>query len=255
MPLEQEMVTNHWNNRARSYQFNISRDFFRNKVDERWRKVLADAIGDTGPLEVLDAGCGPAVLTRLLLGLGHSVTAIDVSEAMLELARTSVEPGSKVNFHQASAEELPFEDESFDLVINRYVVWTLPDPVRAIREWRRVLKPGGRVCIIDGNWYYNYYHSPIRRAWNELTHLIYKVRSGFDKGQKLATNYAKELPSTWVLRPHWDLGILAGLGFENVRVVKNLERHIRQNRIKDRLKNPWHHQFLLMATKGEQSAE
>ncbi len=252
MALEQEMVTTHWNNRAKSYQFNLSKDFFRDDASSRWRDLLAAAIGTTAPLDALDVGCGPAVLTRLLLELGHTVTAVDVSEKMLELGRQSVPPDSRVSFHQASAAELPFEDASFDLVINRYVVWTLPNPVQALREWQRVLKPGGRLCVIDGNWYYHYYTSPVRRGWSKFIHFLYKARSGFDKSQKLATGYARELPTTWVLRPDWDLGLLAGLGFEEVEVIKGLEQRIRTHWLKDRLKNPWAHQFLIMAKKALQ---
>jgi len=57
-----------------------------------------------------------------------------------------------IDFRQGDAENLPFENESFDMVINRNLVWTLPDPERAIFEWGRVLKPEGKVIIIDGNW-------------------------------------------------------------------------------------------------------
>lgn len=176
--VNQEIVTSHWDSRAKSYRFNINRDFFRHGVNDRWRELLAEAIGPTGPLNVLDAGCGPAVLTRLLLELGHAVTAVDVSKKMLAIAREKVGPDNdRVCFHQASAAELPFADRTFDLVISRYVVWTLPEPVRAMREWRRLLKPGGRLGIIDGNWYYHYYRSRFRRWVANIDSLWYKVRS------------------------------------------------------------------------------
>lgn len=248
--VSQELVTDHWNNRARSYRFNINRDFLRNGVDGRWRELLAEAIGESTPLKVMDAGCGPAVLTRLLLDLGHEVAAVDVSEKMLEAAREIVGAcDGRVTFHQAGVADLPFEDECFDLIISRYVVWTLPDPVKALKEWGRLLKPGGRIGIIDGNWYYHYYRSRLGRLWADMNGLFYKVRSGFDPGQKLATNYALELPTTHVLRPHWDLGVLAGLGFEDVKLYRNLEKRIWNRWSWNRWKNPWNHQFLIMASK------
>lgn len=250
--VNQEIVTSHWNNRAKSYRFNISRDFFSRGVNDRWRELVAEAIGPTPPLEVLDAGCGPAVLTRLLLDLGHAVTAVDVSEKMLAIARQNVGPeNDRVRFHQASAAKLPFADGTFDLVISRYLVWTLPEPAKAMREWRRLLKPGGRLGIIDGNFYYHYYRSRFRRWLTHLNSLWYKVRSGFDPGQKLATHYARDLPTTRVLRPDWDIGVLTGLGFENIRIFTNLDRRIRDTRpwTLKRLISHWNNLFMVVATK------
>jgi len=249
--LNQDLVTDHWNFRANSYRFNTNRDFFCNDVADRWRDLLAEAIGDVEPQKVLDAGCGPAVLTRILLDLGHQVTAVDVSEKMIEIAREIVGPkDGQVSFHMANVVDLPFQDASFDMILSRYVVWTLPEPVEALKEWRRLLKPGGRIGIIDGNWYYHYYRSRFKRWWADVSNLAYKVRSGFEPGQKLATQYAFDLPTTHVLRPDWDLGVLAGLGFENVKVYNHLERRVWGTWSVKRLKNPWKNQFLIMATKG-----
>jgi ubiquinone/menaquinone biosynthesis C-methylase UbiE len=248
--LNQEVVTKHWNERARSYRFNIKRDFMRNGVDERWRDLLAEALGDSGPLKVLDAGCGPAVLTRLLLDLGHEVTAVDTSQKMLDYAKEIVgDANGRVKFQQGNVAELPFEDAGFDLIISRYVVWTLPDPAGAMAEWRRLLKPGGRMGVIDGNWHYFYYRSFCRRNWARLSHLFYKIRSGFDPSQKSSSNYALDLPTTQVLRPDWDLGVLAGLGFTDVQLHRDLERRIWGRFSLKRLRYPWSDQFLLVATK------
>ena len=247
----QDVVTKHWNERARSYQFNMKRDFFAHGVDDRWRQILADALGDAGRLKVLDAGCGPAVMTKLLLDLGHEVTGVDTSQEMLQYGQEMLgDATERVHFQQGSVDDLPFEDETFDLIISRYVVWTLPDPVKALAEWQRLLKPGGRVLVIDGNWYYHYYHSYAYRLWYALNTLSYKVRSGFDPSQKLATSYASDLPTTKLLRPDWDLGMLAGLGFTNMQVFRNLERKIWGSLSWQRWKSPWNHIFLLVATKG-----
>jgi ubiquinone/menaquinone biosynthesis C-methylase UbiE len=58
-----------------------------------------------------------------------------------------------VRFEEGDAEQLPFAPGSFDLVISRHVLWTLPHPEAAIDEWLRVLRPGGRLAIIDGAQY------------------------------------------------------------------------------------------------------
>lgn len=248
----QDVITSHWNSRATSYDFNIKKDFFRDTVSDRWQDLLVEAIGESGPRKILDAGCGPAVLTRLLLDLGHEVTAVDISENMLALAKESIgNENSRVRFQQASVTDLPFEDASFDMVFSRYVIWTLPDPINAFREWQRVVKPGGLIGVIDGNWYYHYYRSGFRRCWSNLISFLYKVRAGFDPGQKLATGYAPELPCTQVLRPDWDRGVLAALGYQDVRVYDKLEQRIWGSLALNRLKKPWHHQFFITGRKAE----
>jgi ubiquinone/menaquinone biosynthesis C-methylase UbiE len=73
---------------------------------------------------------------------------------MLEIARRkAAERGFAVRFEEADAENLPFAAASFGLVISRHVLWTLPHPEAAIDEWKRVLRPGGRLAIVDGAQY------------------------------------------------------------------------------------------------------
>jgi len=54
---------------------------------------------------------------------------------------------------QGDAEALPFRSSCFDVVASRHLLWTLPDPGKALAEWMRVLRPGGRILAIDGNWF------------------------------------------------------------------------------------------------------
>jgi SAM-dependent methyltransferase len=118
--------------------------------------VLTTLRGRLHPLEelsVLDVGTGTGVMARLLAGMGHRVTGVDLSPAMLSVAR---EPGGEVGplvtYIEARADRLPFEDDSFDLVFSRHVLWTLPRPRKAIQEWARVTRPGGVVAAADGWW-------------------------------------------------------------------------------------------------------
>ncbi|CAJ1387577.1 unnamed protein product [Effrenium voratum] len=107
------------------------------------------------PLEgesCLDVGCGPAFLVELLkaaVGEKGSVVGVDHSEAMVQAAKVRC-PSAKVL--QASAEELPFPDGSFDLVTITQVVVYVADPAKALSEVKRVLKLGGRVLILDSIW-------------------------------------------------------------------------------------------------------
>jgi ubiquinone/menaquinone biosynthesis C-methylase UbiE len=87
-----------------------------------------------------------------LAARGHRVTGIDFAPAMLALAKQkAVQAHADITFEEADAEALPLPPLSFDLVISRHVLWTLPHPEAAIDEWVRMLRPGGRLVVIDGH--------------------------------------------------------------------------------------------------------
>lgn len=106
--------------------------------------VLGMAEADDGD-RVLDLGCGPGTLTRLLAPHVGEVVGTDVTPAMLERYRVHT-PGTPV---AADAELLPFEDGAFSLVVCGSVFHHLADPQEAICEVARVLRPGGRFVLID----------------------------------------------------------------------------------------------------------
>ena len=223
----QNAVTAHWDLRAASYFNNIKKDFLNPEIRRRWEKVIVDFIGFGHNLMILDAGCGPAPVTRILADFGHQVTGVDISWQMLTRARKVMGADSeKVSFMVGDVSNMPVADDTFDVVISRHLIWTLPEPQKAVKEWYRILKPGGRLGIIDGNWYLDYSRRPLRKYLVHLNHLFYKIRSGFDGSQKLATHYIKYLPATNMRRPDWDLGLLAGIGFSNLKASIDLGARI-----------------------------
>lgn len=83
--------------------------------------------------------------------LGHHVTAVDLSARMLDKARKNAFKRSlDINFIQGDAEDLQFPDMQFDVVSSKFLLWTLPDPQKALSEWKRVLKKDGMIIAIDG---------------------------------------------------------------------------------------------------------
>jgi len=114
-------------------------------------RLVAD-LEITPGLAMLDVACGTGVVTRLAAraaGPTGTVTGVDIGPAMLAVARSQpTESGSApITYLEGSALELPLADSSFDCATCHHGFQFFPDRVAAIRELRRVLRPGGRVAI------------------------------------------------------------------------------------------------------------
>jgi demethylmenaquinone methyltransferase/2-methoxy-6-polyprenyl-1,4-benzoquinol methylase len=114
-------------------------------LDRRWRRETVRASVEPGD-RVLDAACGTGDLAILAAKAGATVTGLDFSERMLERARRKA-PG--IEWVQGDMLELPFEAESFDAATVGFGVRNVGDLERAIGELRRVLRPGGRLAILE----------------------------------------------------------------------------------------------------------
>jgi demethylmenaquinone methyltransferase / 2-methoxy-6-polyprenyl-1,4-benzoquinol methylase len=114
-------------------------------LDRRWRRLTAQAVVTPGA-RVLDACCGTGDLALVAQKAGGTVTGLDFSERMLERARRK---SAEIEWVEGDLLELPFEDESFDAVTVGFGVRNVDDLSRALRELRRVLRPGGRLGILE----------------------------------------------------------------------------------------------------------
>lgn len=107
-------------------------------------------------LRVLDCGCGPGTISMGLARLvaPGEVVGIDREPSQLELARNNAHAHgvTNVRFETASVYELPYPDSSFDLVFSHALFEHLKEPSRALREFWRVLKPGGMVALRSPDW-------------------------------------------------------------------------------------------------------
>ncbi|HUF07397.1 MAG TPA: class I SAM-dependent methyltransferase [Candidatus Binatia bacterium] len=120
----------------------------------RYSRLLSPQLADLAAVRdgqrVVDVGCGPGALTtELVARLGvDAVTAVDPSEPFVAAARQR-NPG--VDVHRASAEELPFPDDTFNAALAQLVVHFMTDPVAGLAEMARVTRPGGAVaaCVWD----------------------------------------------------------------------------------------------------------
>lgn len=117
---------------------------------------LVDLCGISADSKVLEVGCGVGVTSCYLVRkVGCSLTSIDLNEQMVQWARMrAVREGvaDRIAFDVADAQALPFADGSFDAVISESVTAFAPDRARAVREYRRVRVPGGRVGLTEASW-------------------------------------------------------------------------------------------------------
>lgn len=128
--------------------------------------MLAPQMADLAEVSVgqraLDVGCGPGALTgELVKRLGpEAVSAVDPSEPFVAAVRERY-PG--VDAQKASAEELPFPDQTFDVTLAQLVVHFFKDPVAGLVEMRRVTRPGGVIaaCV----WDHGGSQGPLRKFW------------------------------------------------------------------------------------------
>ena len=125
-------------------------DRFMGRYSTKLAPGLADLAGVQRGQRALDVGCGPGALTgELVARLGaEAVAAVDPSEPFVIAARER-HPG--VEIRRAAAEELPFSDAEFDVVLAQLVVHFMADPIAGLREMARVTRPGGVVvaCVWD----------------------------------------------------------------------------------------------------------
>jgi len=122
-------------------------------VNQRLRTLAALALarGES----VLDAGCGTGLLLEqqaLAVGPEGRVEGIDYSEDMLDQARQRCADMPQVGFHQGSVESLPFDDASFDALSCTQCLLYVDEVERALAEFYRVLKPGGRIAVLETDW-------------------------------------------------------------------------------------------------------
>lgn len=144
------LVARHWDRRAPTFDAEASHGLLNDAQHDAWRTLMKNVAGPRA-LDVLDVGCGTGFLALLLAELGHRATGIDMAAAMLNEARNKAqEKGLNATFVAGDAEDPPTRLGPCDLICMRHVIWTLPDPAASARRWLSLLRPGGRVVLVEG---------------------------------------------------------------------------------------------------------
>ncbi|MFC5959076.1 class I SAM-dependent methyltransferase [Streptomyces pratens] len=156
-----------WDARAAGFDEEPDHGLRDPRVREAWAGRLRSWLPERAS-DVLDLGCGTGSLSLLAAEQGHRVTGVDRSPAMVTLAREKL-AGRDAVFLVGDAAAPPTGERRYDVVLVRHVLWTLPDPGRALRHWRGLLRPGGRLVLVEGVWGTV---SPVGMAAGRLTALL-----------------------------------------------------------------------------------
>lgn len=123
--------------------------------DQRWRRFAVREAAPVAGDSALDVACGTGDLTQALAAThAASVVGLDFTPQMLDVARLKqarLDPPtrSKITYVEGDAQALPFPDASMDVVTIAFGIRNVADPTKAIREFARVLRPGGRLVILE----------------------------------------------------------------------------------------------------------
>ena len=212
-----------------SYWTGRSEDFARLREEELnsemaglWLKELEKGLPEGEGLRILDVGTGCGFFSVLLAKLGHQVTGIDLTPAMIEKAKQIArERGVEADFEVMDAEHPDFPDGTFDVIVSRNLTWTLPHPAEAYGEWLRVLKPGGVLLNFDGDYGKEEFTEEMESLSADHAHRRLSC------GQLEECDKIKDqLSISAMRRPAWDVEVLKNLGCVDVNVDSEVYRRI-----------------------------
>jgi SAM-dependent methyltransferase len=199
----QAHITTFWSRAAADYEARAGNVAEYGSAEyQRWVDALASVLPDP-PGDILDVATGTGYVALAAVSLGHRVTAVDLSPAMIdELVAGAAARSLVVDARLGDAVAPDFSPASFDALTSRHLLWTLREPARAMANWRQLLRPGGRLVAVDGFWFTD---------WNDGD-----VPAVFAEHYTADTREA--LPLMHLDGPQPILGMLTAAGFIDVAV-------------------------------------
>jgi SAM-dependent methyltransferase len=245
-----EKVKEGWRISSEGYSKIIQQEF-KDGVNRFWAETILSKAPYNGALKILDVGTGPGFFAILLSQAGHTVSGIDASAEMIVCAKeNAANAGASPELLVMDSHKLDFANETFDLIVNRNVVWTLTDPVKAYREWHRVLKPAGRLIVFDGNWSSNIDAKVKSQSDADREEYIKKYGepplSYKPDEEEKARGWKRDMPLNGEKRPEWDERTLSSIGYRDIGSKFILDEVFDEKRKLLHRANPM---FMLWATK------
>lgn len=224
-------VKKYWDISSEDYNKCVYSEFQDEKQLTFWKTMLNSILGKKSGMKIIDIGTGPGFIATVLKEIGHEATGLDGSDEMLKFAKENARKrGLDINFIKGDACDLQiFEDECFDAVISRNVVWTLPNLAQAFKEWQRIVKPGGRVIAICGKYNATGIHG-LRRIWRFLGWRLVYLTEGRKPWKSFHTeedDKVHELPLKNKKRPDEDIKLMEEAGLKVIEVKRNIQNDFR----------------------------
>ncbi|MEU7741189.1 class I SAM-dependent methyltransferase [Nonomuraea sp. NPDC049158] len=146
-------ISAYWDASADTFDNEADHGLRSPQVSAAWAQRRSEWLPDS-PADILDLGCGTGSLTLLMAQQGHRPTGIDLSPRMIELAAGKLSAsGFNVPMIVGDASNPPaVACGPFDAVLVRHLVWTLPAPEEALARWLDLLRPNGRLVLVEGRW-------------------------------------------------------------------------------------------------------
>jgi SAM-dependent methyltransferase len=204
-----------WDEDAATYDRSPSHHPARPQEQAAWAAALRRLPPDP-PARVLDVGAGTGFLSLLLADQGYQVTALDLSPGMLaELRAKAARLGLEVETVGGDALHPPAGD--FGAVVERHLLWTLPDPVAALAAWRAVA-PRARLALVEGSWGTV---TGVDRLRAQARSVVQRVRGG-EPGHHghYSERVVSALPHAGGLRPGAAIELVRAGGWGQVRLVR-----------------------------------
>ena len=227
----QDTINDYWSERSDEFSGCRLKDLegLQRKV---WSEIIRELVPNGKGLRALDVGTGGGFYAVLLTDLGFEVTAIDYSQKMINNAISNSEKlGYKnIKFFKMDAQNLEFQNESFDFIISRNVTWTLPDPKRAYEEWCRVLKPKGKIMNFDANYGQGFKLSESRgETYKEMQNWVPSSYNRAMQSEELIrkrNDFAKQLYICNYVRPQWDVDVLLQNGISKITLDTEISNRV-----------------------------
>lgn len=203
-------IHKYWNGRSKDF-CNLRLSELNSDKRELWKTEIKSNLSNIKNLKVLDIGTGTGFFAIIMASLGGEVTGIDLSEKMIENAKsTSKSLGYDIDFKVMNAQALDFDDNSFDIIISRNLTWTLPDVQKAYKEWYRVLKKDGKLVNFDADYGHVSFSEEAKTLG--INHAHSKIDN---KILKECDDIKNQLYISRKIRPSWDIETLNNIGFVN----------------------------------------
>ena len=142
-----------WDNAAAEFDSEPDHGLRDPVVHKAWANLMEPWLPPP-PANILDIGCGTGSLSVLIAALGHRVTAVDFSSAMIAQAEAKAEAANvSIIFHVIDASQPELDSQQFNVIVCRHLLWALPEPAQVLKRWIDLLTPGGRLILIEGYWH------------------------------------------------------------------------------------------------------